>query len=61
MRCLFMMNKKDLDLNNVGEGTISEAMYLSKKWHGISAQMKELILVAWTNGTEQKKEYKLIV
>lgn len=31
-----------------------------KKWHGISAQMKELILEAGTNGTE-KAEYRLII
>lgn len=39
MGCIFMMNKKDLGLDNMGEGTISEVMYLSKKWHGISVQM----------------------
>lgn len=50
------MNEKDLEKrekHNAGEDTISEAAYLSKKWRGISAQMKELFLGAGTKGTEK--------
>ena len=57
------MNEKDVEKrenDNAGEDIISEAMYLTKKWHDISAQMKNLILGARTSGTE-KAEYRLIV
>lgn len=56
--CMFINEEREND--NARECIISEAVYLSKKWYGISAQMKELMLGAGTSGTE-KAEYRLIV
>ena len=57
------MNEKDVEErenDNAGENIISETMYLTKKWHEINAQMKNLISGARTSGTEKAK-YRLIV
>lgn len=59
--CMFV-NEKDVEereIDNAGKDIISEAMYLTKKWHEINAQMKNLILGTRTSGTE-KAEYRLI-
>ena len=60
--CMFV-NEKDVEErenDNAGENIISETMYLTKKWHEINAQMKNLISGARTSGTEKAK-YRLIV